>query len=95
MLNSTIAEGTDGPESISLTAKFEKMSGVSVSELAVLAEDPLTIRETPDGLYLSLSGGGGNLSTAGSAAPTGNVSSPFDSNRTALKVGPPIFPFST
>jgi hypothetical protein len=34
-----IADGTAGPESISLAAKLEKMTGVTVSELALLAED--------------------------------------------------------
>ena len=34
-----IADGTAGPDSISLAAKLEKMTGVTVSELAVLAED--------------------------------------------------------
>jgi hypothetical protein len=34
-----VADGTVGPESMSLAAKLEKMTGVSISELAVLAED--------------------------------------------------------
>jgi hypothetical protein len=34
-----VADGTAGPESMSLAAKLERMTGVSISELAVLAED--------------------------------------------------------
>ncbi len=34
-----IAQGVAGPETQELAAKLEKMSGVSISELAVLAED--------------------------------------------------------
>ena len=34
-----IAQGVAGPETQELAAKLEKMTGVSISELAVLAED--------------------------------------------------------